>query len=157
MRNRFTTRAIGGIKLSNTVLSGFAAPFTITAGGTAQSPAIFDGQGDVIDLGVYLTADDWSDTGGNIWRTAAGTFPEWSDGYHAGWYKYDTAGNAGGGSDYIRWQVEQGLYFDSIAMNDGIKLIPFQSDAATLTTQGQAKWGRSRQPGYSFLQCRQSI
>jgi Right handed beta helix region len=43
-------------------------PLTLTQGGTAEKPAVFDGKGMIIDLGIDITADDWIKDG-DVWTS----------------------------------------------------------------------------------------
>lgn len=49
-------------------------PLVLTQGGTAENPAVFDGQGMVIDLGIDITDRAWVKDG-DLWSTQ-GPFPE---------------------------------------------------------------------------------
>ena len=43
-------------------------PLVITQGGTADNPAIFDGQGMIIDLGIDISDHDWQKNG-DLWTS----------------------------------------------------------------------------------------
>ncbi|MFT6620785.1 MAG: hypothetical protein ACJASX_003700, partial [Limisphaerales bacterium] len=45
-------------------------PLRLTAGGTTENPAVFDGKGMVIDLGVDVTDHAWKKDGG-VWTSTA--------------------------------------------------------------------------------------
>lgn len=47
-------------------------PLTLKDGGTPEKPAVFDGQGMIIDLGIDVTAHDWEKQG-DVW-TSRGPF-----------------------------------------------------------------------------------
>jgi len=47
-------------------------PLTLTQGGTPENPAVFDGKGMIIDLGIDVTSHDW-DKQGDVW-TSRGPF-----------------------------------------------------------------------------------
>jgi|JI6StandDraft_1071083.scaffolds.fasta_scaffold02806_2 hypothetical protein len=48
-------------------------PLILTQGGTAEKPAVFDGKGMIIDLGIDITAHDWIKNG-DVW-TSRGPLP----------------------------------------------------------------------------------
>lgn len=48
-------------------------PLTLTQGGTPEKPAVFDGKGMIIDLGIDITAHDWIKAG-DVW-TSRGPLP----------------------------------------------------------------------------------
>lgn len=141
MINRFqATRMRGGGRAGGTIRSGFAPSIKITSSGTSLNPTVYDGQGDVIDAGVYLDNSDWTDEGSNIWSTPANSFPS-HNGHHPGWYKYaSTSKNAGGGSNYIKWGFQEDTYLDGINMDGDVRVVPFNFDADTPNAQGEAVW-----------------
>ena len=49
-------------------------PLTLKDGGTAENPAVFDGKGMIIDLGIEVTTHDWVKNG-DLW-TSRGPFPD---------------------------------------------------------------------------------
>lgn len=49
-------------------------PLTLKDGGTAENPAVFDGKGMIIDLGIDVTAHEWRKNG-DVW-TSNGPFPD---------------------------------------------------------------------------------
>jgi len=50
-------------------------PLTLTAGGTPEQPAVFDGQGMLIDLGIDVTDHAWSKQG-DLWTSQPGLLAE---------------------------------------------------------------------------------
>jgi hypothetical protein len=49
-------------------------PLTLKDGGTPENPAVFDGKGMIIDLGIDVTAHDWEKSG-DVW-TSRGPFAD---------------------------------------------------------------------------------
>lgn len=45
-------------------------PLTLTKGGTPENPAVFDGKGMIIDLGIDITDQDWIKEG-DLWQSKA--------------------------------------------------------------------------------------
>ena len=129
-----------GIRPSGVLRTGFILPFAISAGGLSGSPLVYDGQGDVIDGGIYLTENDWIDQGGNIWTTAASTFPPDSTNYVPGWYKYDTTTLDGDSPFTIRDELLAGTYLDGLDMSGKEVVKQFSFVDTVVTAQGQAAW-----------------
>ena len=67
------SRAALGLRLFHSATAGELTkkPIRITQGGTAEKPAVFDGKGMVIDLGIDVTDHAWQKDDDNWTSTTA--------------------------------------------------------------------------------------